>query len=213
MNIEHVTKSLKSRKLPSQSRSQKKVKCILKATIDLLLESEPLSSANLTTHRIAIKAQISVGSLYQYFPNVEAILYQIYHGHAERVMERLKKFDTSEYLILPRDEFFNTLFTRLTTFSKRELEIAMAVRTETHVYSSLAAVEQEQAKKVAKQLSSFFKLYGSTWSDSQLEQLGLFLYNITWADWMFRETGDGDEVVLVDWAKQVYLTSVAECFK
>lgn len=213
MNTAQAIKHLTGRRLPTQARSQKKVQSIIDATIELLLESEQLSSANLTTHRIAKKAQISVGSLYQYFPNAEAVLYEIYRKYIEIVLDRLKELDTSESLILPRDEFFDRLFTELTTTHKRDLEIKTALRTEIRVYSSLAAIESEQAKKVAKRLSNFFKYYGSTWSDTKLEQLGLFLYYIDWGAWMFRKTGNGDEVALEGWAKQVYLTSIAECFK
>ena len=73
-----VNKRLSARKKPTQHRSQKMVERILDATRELLEESDGVNSSRITTKHIATKAGISVGSLYQYFPNMEAILYEIY---------------------------------------------------------------------------------------------------------------------------------------
>lgn len=59
------------RRIPTQARAAKTIETILIATAHILrLEGE----VRLTTNRIAQRAGVSVGSLYQYFPNKEAIL-------------------------------------------------------------------------------------------------------------------------------------------
>lgn len=63
------------RKVPVQRRSLATVGCIKQAAL-LLMKAEGLS--NLSTDRIAEKAGVSIGSLYQYFPSREAILVAIY---------------------------------------------------------------------------------------------------------------------------------------
>ena len=63
--------TLKARKVPRQARSQETVSVILEASARIL-ESEGLRGFN--TNLVATKAGISVGSLYQYFPNKDAIL-------------------------------------------------------------------------------------------------------------------------------------------
>lgn len=63
--------SRRPRKAPRQARSQATVSVILDATA-LLLVAEDYQQ--ITTNRIAERAGVSIGSLYQYFPNREAVV-------------------------------------------------------------------------------------------------------------------------------------------
>jgi AcrR family transcriptional regulator len=63
--------TLKARKVPGQARSQETVGAILEASARIL-ESEGLRGLN--TNAIAEKAGVSIGSLYQYFPNKDSIV-------------------------------------------------------------------------------------------------------------------------------------------
>jgi AcrR family transcriptional regulator len=63
--------TLKPRKMPGQARSQETVSVILEASARIL-ESDGLRGFN--TNAIAAKAGVSIGSLYQYFPNKDAIV-------------------------------------------------------------------------------------------------------------------------------------------
>lgn len=62
------------RKTPVQMRSAQLVADILQAAIRVLEKEGPL---RFTTVRVAEAAGVSVGSLYQYFPNKQAILYRL----------------------------------------------------------------------------------------------------------------------------------------
>jgi AcrR family transcriptional regulator len=62
------------RKLPKQERSTRLVEAILQAAIRVL---ERDGAAAFTTVRVAEQAGVSVGSLYQYFPNKESILFRL----------------------------------------------------------------------------------------------------------------------------------------
>lgn len=62
--------ALKPRKQPTQDRSAKTVEAIVEAAIRVLQQG---GWAKFTTTRVAERAGISVGSLYQYFPNRESI--------------------------------------------------------------------------------------------------------------------------------------------
>jgi AcrR family transcriptional regulator len=61
----------KPRKRPSQARSRETVRAILEAAARIL-EERGIAAA--TTDAIAERAGVSVGSLYQYFPNKESLL-------------------------------------------------------------------------------------------------------------------------------------------
>jgi AcrR family transcriptional regulator len=63
--------TLEVRKAPAQARSKETVNVILEASARIL-ESQGLRGFN--TNAVAAKAGVSVGSLYQYFPNKDTIL-------------------------------------------------------------------------------------------------------------------------------------------
>lgn len=62
------------RKQPRQARSARVVEAILEAAVRVLSRD---GAAAFTTIRVAEQAGVSVGSLYQYFPNKQAILYRL----------------------------------------------------------------------------------------------------------------------------------------
>jgi AcrR family transcriptional regulator len=69
-------RTLEVRKAPGQARSKETVNVILEASARIL-ESEGLRGFN--TNAVAAKAGVSIGSLYQYFPNKDAILLALIH--------------------------------------------------------------------------------------------------------------------------------------
>ncbi|EPG73054.1 transcriptional regulator, TetR family [Leptospira fainei serovar Hurstbridge str. BUT 6] len=73
---------LEPRKAPSQKRAIQRVQNILDVVASLLDE---VGAEAITTNLIAQKAEIPIGSLYQYFPNKHAILNAVGKRHLERV--------------------------------------------------------------------------------------------------------------------------------
>jgi AcrR family transcriptional regulator len=74
------------RKRPRQRRATATVGAIVEAAARILVDSGPRA---LSTNSIARRAGVSVGSLYQYFPNKHAILRALVEREIERV-ERLR---------------------------------------------------------------------------------------------------------------------------
>lgn len=68
------TSSISSRKQPQQARSTELVAAILDAAVQVLTKE---GAQRFTTARVAEKAGVSVGSLYQYFPNKASILFRL----------------------------------------------------------------------------------------------------------------------------------------
>jgi AcrR family transcriptional regulator len=73
---------LEPRKSPVQVRSAASVEAILEATIQVLLN---VGKERLTTTRVASRAGVSVGTLYQYFPNKSALLQAVLKRHLGEV--------------------------------------------------------------------------------------------------------------------------------
>lgn len=66
------------RKRPEQDRSRATVDAILSAAAHVLVRA---GYAAFTTNRVAEKAGVSIGSLYQYFPNKESLLGELMKRH------------------------------------------------------------------------------------------------------------------------------------
>jgi AcrR family transcriptional regulator len=74
------------RKLPRQARSARLVEDTLEAAIRVLTRD---GAQRFTAARVAEEAGVSVGSLYQYFPNKEAILFRLQTDEWRRTSELL----------------------------------------------------------------------------------------------------------------------------
>lgn len=75
--------ALKPRKKPVQARSAVTLGAIHEAGIQVLLAG---GYARFTTSRVAERAGVSIGSLYQYYPNKGALLAALLHAHLEAVL-------------------------------------------------------------------------------------------------------------------------------
>ena len=85
--IPKQTLALSARKTPQQARSATTVEAIFEATIQVLLTDGP---TRLTTTRVAERAGVSVGSLYQYFPNKQALFYALNERYLDMLAERVE---------------------------------------------------------------------------------------------------------------------------
>ncbi len=81
------TPRISSRKQPKQARSTELVAAILEAALQVLAVE---GAQRFTTARVAERAGVSVGSLYQYFPNKAAILFRLQRDEWLRTTELLR---------------------------------------------------------------------------------------------------------------------------
>ena len=79
-----MNNTISPRKAPRQARSQATVKAILDAAARVLVER---GYAATTTNLVAERAGVSVGSLYQYFPNKDALIAALHDRHAREMNE------------------------------------------------------------------------------------------------------------------------------
>src|SRR6201986_4514942 len=84
---DRATPRISSRKAPKQVRSTDLVAAILEAAIQVLARE---GANRFTTTRVAEKAGVSVGSLYQYFPNKAAILFRLQSDEWRQTSELLR---------------------------------------------------------------------------------------------------------------------------
>ena len=108
-----------SRKHPKQARSNDLVAAVLDAAVQVLTNE---GAQRFTTARVAERAGVSVGSLYQYFPNKAAILFRLQSDEWSRTTDLLCAIIEEEAPALVR------LRTLVHAFIRSECEEA-AVRT------------------------------------------------------------------------------------
>ena len=78
---------LQPRKTPRQGRAVVTVEAIYDATIQVLLRN---GKERLTTVHVARRAGVSVGTLYQYFPNKQALLFAVLERHLLRTAKAVE---------------------------------------------------------------------------------------------------------------------------
>jgi AcrR family transcriptional regulator len=84
-----VTKvTLRARRRPRQARSQVTVSAILEATVRVLLKH---GYEGCTTRLVAEVAGVGIGSVYEYFPNKEALIAAVIEREADRYMAVLQR--------------------------------------------------------------------------------------------------------------------------
>jgi AcrR family transcriptional regulator len=130
---------ISSRKKPQQARSNELVATILQAAVQVL---EKQGAHRFTTARVAEKAGVSVGSVYQYFPNKAAILFRLQSDEWRQTTELLNSI-----LLDTRMPPLERLRTLVHVFIRSECDEAK-MRTALHDAAPLYrdAPEAKQAK-------------------------------------------------------------------
>ena len=90
----------RARRVPVQERSRRLVEAVREAGVRILAEEGPDA---LTTTRVAERAGVSVGSLYQYFENRDAVLHAIYEEKTERDIEAARQWVECLGSLSPRE--------------------------------------------------------------------------------------------------------------
>jgi AcrR family transcriptional regulator len=94
------------RRKPRQARSQERVNRILDVAEDLFASQ---GYAATTTNAIATRAEVPIGSLYQFFPDKAAILQALALRYAEKLHQQLATIDDTEQVTLPLSDYVDQL--------------------------------------------------------------------------------------------------------
>jgi len=196
-------------KKPSQKRSRERVELIIAATRDVL-KTDGIKA--LSTNRIAAQAEIPVSSIYQYFPNKEAILVSLYEDYLEAVRRAYVEINTEENLQLHWKEYFTLALKKLTEAeSLNELEVELELALD--LYPELIETDQRHEEQIAEQMVDAFKKLGSRWSRPRLKRLAYFLYESNSAVWAYRARHSPPRKETFEWQLASSLAIVEQCFK
>ncbi|MEM8809008.1 MAG: TetR/AcrR family transcriptional regulator [Cyanobacteria bacterium P01_G01_bin.38] len=98
---------------PKQARSLERVNRILDVAEAIFVEQ---GYAAATTKEIAAVAKVPIGTLYQFFPDKEAILQALAERYTDLLNQQLQSFETEAILALPLSEYVRQLIEGINTF-------------------------------------------------------------------------------------------------
>lgn len=108
------------RRQPTQKRAQETINAILGAVIRLLKRR---GAAAITTNTIAEAGGVSIGSVYQYFPNKRAIFIALHERHVEQI-DRVLQRKISESAGEPLDRLVSHLMDGMIEVHASDPELA-----------------------------------------------------------------------------------------
>lgn len=124
---------LKARKQPRQARSASTIDAIFEATIQVLIAE---GTHRLTTTRVAERAGVSVGTMYQYFPHKKSLLYALNERYLDKLAERVEMTCRTHHA-RSTDEMVEAL---ITTYWEAKTERSDVTRA---LYSSAVELDNE----------------------------------------------------------------------
>lgn len=162
---------VQQRKAPKQARSRQRVAKLLDSAEKLLI-SDGYNA--FTTNKVAERAEISIASLYQYFPNKESLIYAINQKMLDDV---LKDFD--RYMVLCETMHWAELFDLMDDeylIDKNHIKLVRELDHAVYTNNELQKVEAQHYHNVAVFYANILKAYGSVWPESSLLNAGRLLY-------------------------------------
>ena len=137
----HRTPPISLRKQPKQSRSTELVTAILEAAVQVLAQE---GVQRFTTGRVAEKAGVSVGSLYQYFPNKAAILFRLQSDEWQQTANLLSGI--LEDAQKPPFERLRTLVHAFLRSECEEAEMRVALNDAAPLYRDAPEVQEARSR-------------------------------------------------------------------
>lgn len=165
MTKKNDNKTLSPRRKPQQQRSQQTKQKILDAALEIV---EIQGIASLSTRRIASTADIAFASIYQYFPNKEAIIDALLQRWYDGITAVINSYDDEKYYKLGWENFFKKMDEDYLSISETNKTYQMLFN---HVVTNKSSIEsaEKHLQETCDSYVKFLKRFGSTWSDKALE--------------------------------------------
>ena len=164
--IESRMEKIANKRQPVQERSRQRREEILRTTASLL---ERVGFDDLTTILIARELQISVGSLYHYFPNKQAILYAMGEQWLEEYSRALEDVSALVLEEMSITEFVDLALARLLRVYKDQRGILPLIQAMWSV-PELRDLDETHDEMVITCMRDMFRRIGLTQGKAELER-------------------------------------------
>jgi AcrR family transcriptional regulator len=177
---------LAARRSPVQTRSRRVRRAIMDAAHDVMRER---GIRAVTTNAIAERANIKIGSLYDYFSNKEAVISELYEGKLAEVRD----FLDAEVIGIDRAAWRQQTANLIRNMWTYQLNIGLdrTLVDASYYYEDLLRIARAHSQLFASTFARLLKRLGSNWRDDQLLDLGISIYtlvNATWSYWRLTES-------------------------
>ncbi|MDB9528167.1 TetR/AcrR family transcriptional regulator [Oscillatoria sp. CS-180] len=165
------------RRQPKQARSRERVKQILDVAEQLFLD---VGYESTTTRAIAAQANVSVGSLYQFFPDKEAILKALAIRYLHMQYHQFLDLHTPEAIHLPLDSYVDQMIDVFDQFytdypgSRAIFEQLL----DTITWSAIEKIDDFEYR-VTDELARFFHARKPSLSLAHCERIAMVITKIT----------------------------------
>lgn len=175
--IEGRKRKIGSKATPRQSRSLQRREEILQTTAALL---DRVGFDDLTTILIAKELGISVGSLYHYFPNKQAILYALGEQWLEEQTRALQDIAALKLEAMNPAAFTDVAFPRMLKVYREQKGMLPLVQAMWAV-PELRGLDERHDKIVIDHLAAMFRRLGLGHRKGELERRGRLMLELTHA--------------------------------
>nr|WP_206691808.1 TetR/AcrR family transcriptional regulator [Pseudomonas cyclaminis] len=159
--VSNSRSSVKPRKLPAQARSRATVEAIVQAATYILTK---VGWEGLTTNAIAERAGVNIGSLYQFFPNKEAVIVELQLRHAAATRTDLLK----ALQILPDQPTLREALTLIVELIVAEHRVAPALHKAIHEELPRTVQMDEEKDHLQQQFSMVLRPFMKNVPDPDL---------------------------------------------
>ncbi len=164
--IQRRKASIGQQRRPMQERSRQRREEILRTTGELL---DKVGLDDLTTILIARELKISVGSLYHYFPNKQAILYAMGEHWLQEYSEALQSFADTEIEGLSIDAFCRQCLQCLLEVYRTQRGLLPLVQAMSSV-PELHDLDEAHDEIIIKRMADLFRRLGLSQPDGELQR-------------------------------------------
>jgi AcrR family transcriptional regulator len=184
---------LAARRSPVQTRSRRVRRAIMDAAHDVMRER---GIRAVTTNAIAERANIKIGSLYDYFSNKEAVIAELYEGKLAEVRD----FLDAEVIGIDRAAWRQQTANLIRNMWTYQLNIGLdrTLVDASYYYEDLLRIARAHSQLFASTFARLLKRLGSNWRDDQLLDLGISIYRLVNATWSYWRLTESDCLIAID---------------
>lgn len=161
--------------MPTQQRAQVTVEAMLDAAIKLLKRG---GASSITTNRIAETAGVSIGSVYQYFPNKRAIFIALHQRHIVQVDSMIRQCITKG-ADATLEEFIALLIAGMIELHRADPELSELLQAEVpHRAAGTPALSERLYGPVRKALAARSAELAELGRSNNIDMQAFFLSNM-----------------------------------
>lgn len=185
--------------MPVQTRSRKMKTAIMEAAHEVMRER---GIRAITSNAVAEQAGIKIGSLYDYFPNKEAIIAEIY----EEKLARIRVFLETGSQEIDKSNWKEQLAELIRETWAYQIGIGFdrIIVDAAYYYEDLLRIARAHSQLFASTYARLLRRLGSTWSEKSLLDLGVSIYTLVNSTWSYWRLTDTDNPVGIE--RQIMLT-------